>query len=150
MSGLEILGAVASSIAIVEVVGKLGKQAIALKRLCDEVEDIPQTLQDHVDHLERLVPILDRMENEFAKAPSLLKEGSFAQQSFDCCRLAASNLEGLVKGLQLQVDAVKKKNMKQRIVKFKVKLKKDLVDDLERKLEKDLRLLTIAHTTYQT
>lgn len=94
MPVLEILGAVASSIAIVEVVGKLGKQAIALKRLCDEIEDIPRTLQDHIDHLNRLVPILDRMEKELVKAPSLLKEGSFAQQSFDYSKGLCSSLEG--------------------------------------------------------
>lgn len=147
---LEALGAVASIIAITEAVGKLGKQAIALKKLCDQVKEIPQTLQDHIDEMDRLVSVLDQMGDDLATASKFAIESRAAQQCLLYCRQAASNLEDLIMKLHAQVNAVDKKHsMGQTIIKFKVRLKKNLVDDLERKLEKSLRLLGLADSSLQ-
>lgn len=143
----EILGIFSSVITVVEVAGKIGPKMMALKRLWDEVQDIPETINDQMKQIEILCPILDDIEVEFSKTREFLQNDTMAQKSFDYCRRAVSELESLTERLQAQITSAKKR--KRTVAKFRVTLKKNLIEEHQRKLNNALWLLTLSQNTYQ-
>lgn len=142
----EILGIISSVITVVEVAGKIGPKMIALKRLWDDVQDIPQIIHDQMEQIEILCPILDDIEVEFSKTREILQNDTMAQKSFEYCRRAVSELESLTERLQQQITCAKKR--KRMVAKFRVALKKHLIEEHHRKLNNALWLLTLSQTTY--
>ncbi|KAF5609966.1 uncharacterized protein FSUBG_3747 [Fusarium subglutinans] len=66
----EILGLASSIITIVEVAGKLGTNTIRLKRLWDEVQDVPASIRRCIEQLEILAPAIEEMDHEFNRTRS--------------------------------------------------------------------------------
>ncbi|CAM1507443.1 Fc.00g070840.m01.CDS01 [Cosmosporella sp. VM-42] len=142
----EVLGIISSAITVAQVAGHIGPKMIALKRLWDEVRDIPETIDYQMKQLELLCPVIDEMENEFLQARNAIKNDSVAKRSFELCRQAVAELESLIERLQLQISSARKS--KKRIAKLRVTLKQHLVDEHQRKLDYALRLLGMSHQTY--
>ncbi|KAH7127640.1 hypothetical protein EDB81DRAFT_889432 [Dactylonectria macrodidyma] len=122
----EILGIVSSVITVVETAGKLGSSAIKLKRLWDEVQDVPR--------------------DEFQQTRNMVRSDRAAIRSLEYCRRAVTELEGLVEDMQLQVTNAKKG--RRTIAKFKVVIKKSMLEQFHERLGSALQLLSIAQQTY--
>ncbi|KAG5813708.1 hypothetical protein H9Q74_003811 [Fusarium xylarioides] len=91
----EILGLASSIITIVEVAGKLGTKTIRLKRLWDEVQDVPASIQRCIEQLEILAPAIEEMDHEFERTRTMIRNDSAAKRSLEYSRKAVETLDTL-------------------------------------------------------
>lgn len=144
----EVLGAVASSIALAEVAGKAGGAVLKLKRLWDEINNVPDTIADLMMQIECLDPAIWEAETHFAQStlPPLLWNDAAARRSAQCCRTALQRLTDLVDDLSVQVNTAKRG--KRKMAYLRVALKTDELRKLEKRLETAVRMLQSAQNGY--
>ncbi|KAK8862805.1 ankyrin repeat-containing protein [Apiospora arundinis] len=86
----EVLGAVASGIALAEVAWKAGGAVSKLKRLWNETKNVPETIADLMIQIECLDPAIWEAETHFVHTglPPELWDDAAARKSANCCRIA--------------------------------------------------------------
>ncbi|KAF5653627.1 hypothetical protein F25303_2171 [Fusarium sp. NRRL 25303] len=142
----EILGLASSIITIVEVAGKLGTNTIRLKRLWDEVQDVPASIQRCIEQLEILAPAIEEMDHEFEKTRNMIQNDSAAKRSLEYSRKAVETLDTLVRDMETQISAT---NTSRRLVaQLKVRIKRDVIEDHQLRLTSALQLLSLSQQTY--
>ncbi|KAI0890754.1 uncharacterized protein GGS22DRAFT_151742 [Annulohypoxylon maeteangense] len=144
----EALGVIASSIAVAQVAGKAAGTVIKLKRLWDEVQDIPENVADLMEQIDCLDPALWEAEQHFIQnqlSPCLWNDTA-AIRSAKYCRKALRKLTDVADDLASQINS--KRRAERGISRVKVLLKKDRLRDLERRLESAVRLLQLAQQGY--
>lgn len=126
--------------------------SIKVKALLDEVKDAPDNLKDMLDYIEMLTPILceatttgDESIGTTNSLPSAAT--SHLQQALARCRAASEQLEALVKNLMSQMDAARGGVRRKRAM-IKVVLKKSTLAGCEKRLQRTIQLLSLAHNTY--
>ncbi|KAH6970839.1 hypothetical protein BKA56DRAFT_735659 [Ilyonectria sp. MPI-CAGE-AT-0026] len=142
----EVLGIVSSVITVIETAGKLGSSAIKLKQLWDEVQDVPDSIKRQMQHLDMLTPVLEDMEYEFQQTRNMVRNDRTARRSLENCRKVIADLEELVEDMQSQVTGAKKG--RRTTAKFKVTLKKAVVQEYHERLGSALQLLAMSQQTY--
>lgn len=146
----ELFGIAASSIAEAEVAAKAGGAIPKLKRLWDEIQNVPETISYLMKEIDILDPLIWEMEapiNERrASINSLLFDDTALRRSTEFCREAMNSLTRLVDDLRIQVDTEKK--MKRRMGKLKVVLKARTIANYERRLAKAVSILILAQISY--
>ncbi|KAF5710767.1 hypothetical protein FGLOB1_5297 [Fusarium globosum] len=142
----EILGLASSIITIVEVAGKLGTNAIRLKRLWDEVQDVPSSIQRCIEQLEILAPAIEEMDHEFEKTRNMIQNDSAAKRSLEYSRKAVETLDTLVRDMETQISAAK--TSKRLVAQLKVRIKRDVIEDQQLRLTSALQLLSLSQQTY--
>ncbi|EXL91638.1 hypothetical protein NOF04DRAFT_16674 [Fusarium oxysporum II5] len=142
----EILGLASSNITIVEVAGKLGTNTIRLKRLWDEVQDVPVSIQMCIEQLEILAPAIDEMESEFEKTRNMIQNDSASKRSLEYSRKAVQTLDTLVRDMESQISAAR--TSRRLVVQLKVRIKKDVIEDHQQRLTSALQLLSLSQQTY--
>lgn len=142
----EVLGLVSSVIAVAELAGRVASSAATLKRLWDEVKDVPEEVNALTEQLELLHPFLAEMEIELLQASDTTRNFNAAKRALDYCRRAGSDLESLVEDMQQQIFTTR--GLKKKIAKVKVALKKDQIHDYKRRLSSILHLLSLSQQSY--
>jgi len=142
----EIIGVVSGVLTLAGVAGKAGASVLTLKRLWNEVKDVPDSINFLMMQLEHLDPVFQDMENEFSQVRAAIQNDSRTNLSQQYARQAVQDLEGLVNDLQQQLSS--KKGMKGNIAKFKVTLKKDLVRSYQERLQHALQLVSLSQQTH--
>ncbi|KAJ4013732.1 hypothetical protein NW766_005971 [Fusarium irregulare] len=142
----EILGLASSIITVVGVAGKLGTSTIRLKRLWDEVQDVPASVQRCIEHLELLAPALEEMDNEFQRITTMVQNDSAAKRSLEYSRKAVAALESLVRSLETQLTTAKKG--RRLVAQLKVRMKKEVIEEHQQQLQSVLQLVTLSQQTY--
>lgn len=148
----EILGAVASGLAVAEVGLKAGGTVWKLKKLWQEVHDVPTTIQDLMRQIEIMDPILSDHETALGnQSIALLTQipshsGAPATQSAAYCRDALNDLQGLVEDLDVAIKSGKRG--RRAVARMRVMLKKDIIKGFEDRLERAIRLLQWTQVTY--
>lgn len=142
----EVLGLVSSVITVAELAGRVATSAATLKRLWDEVKDVPEEVNALLEEIELLHPFLAEMENEFLQTPDIMKNLNAAKRALNYCRQAGSDLESLVEDMQQQIFTAR--GLKRKIAKVKVALKKDQIRDYKRRLRSILHLLSLSQQSY--
>nr|RBQ98495.1 hypothetical protein FVER53263_20609 [Fusarium verticillioides] len=142
----EILGLASSIITIVEVAGKLGTNTIRLKRLWDEVQDVPASIQRCIEQLEILAPAIEEMDHEFEKTRNMIRNDSAAKRSLEYSRKAVETLDTLIRDMEAQINAAKAS--RRLIVQLKVRIKRDVIEDHQHRLTSALQLLSLSQQTY--
>ncbi|RBQ75081.1 hypothetical protein FVER53590_25063 [Fusarium verticillioides] len=142
----EILGLASSIITIVEVAGKLGTNTIRLKRLWDEVQDVPASIQRCIEQLEILAPAIEEMDHEFEKTRNMIRNDSAAKRSLEYSRKAVETLDTLIRDMEAQINA--EKASRRLIVQLKVRIKRDVIEDHQHRLTSALQLLSLSQQTY--
>lgn len=142
----ELLGIITSAITVVETAGKVGSSILKLKRLWDEVKDVPQSIQALMDELEQVSSLLDAMETEFTEIRHIVRNDKVAKASMDYCRQAKGRLEGVVHELQQEINS--QRRLRRGVAKFKVVLKSGLVSKHQEAMRYALQLLTSAQQIY--
>lgn len=143
----EVLGVVASGIAVAQAVQTIGGAILSLSRLWREVKDVPDTIQNTVEDLEVAGKLVDAIESELGLLGSdaSLHDCSLAGiqiLAIHRCRQIHQDLDGLVK--DLSADIASSRRRKSLLAKTKVVLKKDTLENYERRLQRALRLLDSA------
>jgi predicted nucleic acid-binding Zn-ribbon protein len=142
----EILGLASSIITIVGVARKLGTSTVRLKRLWDEVQDVPESIRRCIDHLELLAPAIEEMDNEFQQTRHMVQNDSAAKRSLEYSRKAVETLETLVRDMESQITASRKR--KRFVAQFKVIIKKEVIEEHQRQLNSALQLVSLSQQTY--
>ncbi|KAF3004682.1 hypothetical protein E8E14_003649 [Neopestalotiopsis sp. 37M] len=92
----EIVGLVASSIAIVETASKIAGAVFTLKKLWDEIQDVPDTIRKLMTEIEVLEPILTIIEEDFESTGTPLPQDRASQLAVAYCRKAVTDLDELI------------------------------------------------------
>lgn len=150
----EILGAVASGLAVAEVSLKVGGTVWKLKRLWQEVHEVPETIAYLMKEIEIIEPVLSEFEGNFNAqtvaftTPSPAYDSVPAARSSAYCREALNDLRNLVRDLDGAI-ASEKKRMRT-LARIRVVLKKDTIKGFQGRLERATRLLQSAQVNYLT
>ncbi|CAJ2514179.1 Uu.00g022980.m01.CDS01 [Anthostomella pinea] len=144
----EILGAVASGIAIAQITGTAGGAVLKLKKLWSEVKNVPETITDLMEQIDCLDPALWEAEQQFSQTqlPPQLWNDVAAVRSAECCRKALAKLSEVVLNLSLKIKA--QGRVKRGFSRAKVALKEDELDSLQRRLGIAARMLQSAQMGY--
>ncbi|KAF4953114.1 hypothetical protein FGADI_6264 [Fusarium gaditjirri] len=142
----EILGLASSIITIVEVAGKLGTNTIRLKRLWDEVQDVPASIRRCIEQLEILAPAMEEMDYEFEKTRNMVRNDSAAKRSLEYSRKAVETLDTLVRDMETQISTAK--TSRRLVAQLKVRIKLDVIEDHQQRLTSALQLLSLSQQTY--
>ena len=144
----EALSVAASGIAIAQVTGQVGKSVLKLKKLLDEIRDVPDDIDDLMQQIECLDPALFEAETSFNDTglPSILWNDAAAKRSTAYCRSALKALTELVDDLSHHMQH--SRGLHRKIGAVKIVLKKDMLKKLEKRLESAVRMLTLAQQSY--
>lgn len=148
----EILGAVASGLAVAEVGLKVGGTVWKLKRLWQEVHQVPETIAYLMKEIEIIEPVLSEFEGNFntqiiafpTQSPAY--NGAPAALSSAYCREALNDLRNLVEDLEGAVSSEKKR--RRTLARIRVVLKKETITGFQARLERATRLLQSAQVNY--
>lgn len=134
----EVVGAVASGLAVAEVGLKVGGTVWKLKQLWQQVHNVPETIQDLMKQIEIMDPVLCDHENRFG----LPSAGQLQQLpthnspqailSAENCRKALDNLRSLVEDLDEAIES--QKRTRRTVARMRVVLKKDTIKGFQERL----------------
>lgn len=142
----EALGVVSSIIAIVGVAGKLGTSTFKLKRLWDEVQDVPASIQRSIDELELLAPAIQELESEFERTREMVQHDTAAKRSLECSQKAMVTIEALIRDMEGRIESARRG--KKLLTQLKVRLKKDVLEEHQQHLNFALRMVSLSQQTY--
>ncbi|KAI8680351.1 hypothetical protein NCS57_00315600 [Fusarium keratoplasticum] len=142
----EVLGVVSSIIAIVGVAGKLGTSTFKLKRLWDEVQDVPTNIQRCIEQLEILAPAIQDMESEFERTREMVQNDTAAKRSLEYSQKAMDTLDALIKDMEGRIESARRG--KKLLTQLKVRLKKDVLEEHQQRLQFALQLVSLSQQTY--
>lgn len=141
----EIVGTVASAIAIAEVAVKATTAISQLKELYEEVQGVPETLQDLVEQVNILTPFVFELERINTIDPILFDDAAI-RSSTEYCRASLQKLIVVVDDLRAQVNSDKR--LIRGLAKVKVVLKKQVLADFEKRLQRVIGMLGSAQQSY--
>ncbi|CRK12973.1 hypothetical protein BN1723_009883 [Verticillium longisporum] len=142
----EIVGLVASSIALAQVVGKIGGGVLKLKRMWDEVKDVPEAIQDLFKRLDLILPVVARIARDIETGATVFEDMEAVESYILSCQQAISDEATMMNDLLVQIDATKRVRRVRDIVR--VALKRDVLERHEKKLEVMIQILLLAHSEY--
>ncbi|OHW98454.1 hypothetical protein CSPAE12_02873 [Colletotrichum incanum] len=142
----EVFGVVVSALTVAEMAGKFGSSLVKLKKLWNEVQDVPNEITQLFRQLELLRPVLAEMESEFTQQTHKVYHNSAANLSMEYCQQAVGELDALAEDLQSRISAAKMS--KRNITKLKVTFKKDQIRSYQEKIQFALQLLSLSQQTY--
>lgn len=142
----EILGVVSSVIAIVGVAGKLGAGAVKLKKLWDQVQDVPTSIQFCLEELSLLAAELVETEEAVQQTHSMVQKDAAGRRSLDHCRKAMEELENMAKDIQKQIEVAKRG--KRTIAMIKARLRQSVLEEHQRRLDITLRHVSTCLQLY--
>jgi len=142
----EIVGVAASGLALAEVAGKIVTASLTVKRLLDDIKELPESFAFQLDQVAILTPVLieascDATSRCTTPTPLDRALGAAAAQ----CRKALDQLQALASELSEQIE--QSRGFRRRLAAVKIALRKDLILKHERRLSSAVQLLSIAQQT---
>jgi predicted nucleic acid-binding Zn-ribbon protein len=86
------------------------------------------------------------MDNEFQQTRRMVQNDSAAKRSLEYSRKAVETLETLVRDMESQITATRKR--KRFVAHFKVMIKKEVIEEHQRQLNSALQLVSLSQQTY--
>ncbi|KAJ4258772.1 hypothetical protein NW762_007859 [Fusarium torreyae] len=142
----EILGLASSIITVVGVAGKLGTSTVRLKRLWDEVQEVPTSIRRCIEQLDLLAPAIEEMDIEFQKTSAMVQHDSAAKRSLEYSQKAVETLETLVRDMEKHINSERKS--KRLLAQLKVRIKKEVIEEHQQQLNFALQLVSLSQQTY--
>ncbi|KAM7202658.1 hypothetical protein V8F33_002584 [Rhypophila sp. PSN 637] len=93
----EVLGIVASGLAVQQTAGQVVKSLIKLRRLWDQIQDAPDEIQDLMADIACFAALLSEMEGQ------LVESSPVARQNLQLSRNALGQLEAVVSAIETQL-----------------------------------------------
>ena len=144
----ELVGLVASSLALAEVAVKTGGAVAKLKRLWEEIQDVPKAITNLMKRIEIADSIIWEMENEMkeqAQTSTMVYNNATVRSSIELCRQAVQDITELADDLHIQINRQKGRGgMKRGVAKVKICLKNEVLADHEKRLQNAFTLLCAA------
>ena len=147
----EVLGVVASGVAVSQIAGQVTKSIFKLKQYWGQVQDAPDEIKYLLREIDSLNLFLNHIQTDQAKQTgcSIPVDNLCIQQSFNSCKEGADELRWLANELAEKVDG--KKGWRKKVGSVKVVLKKDDIKKLKKRMKHAIWLLQLSyqwHTKY--
>lgn len=142
----EAFGIAASVIAVVDITAKVGGTSIKLKKLWNEVKNVPATLLLKADQLQEFEIFLKDTEDQIAASPlpdSAWNSGML-QKYVARARSILDELQTMIDEFQRQLADPRRR----KITSAKIILRKDDIRSLDAKLDQALNLFRMAQGQY--
>lgn len=148
----EVLGAVASGVALAGVTGRLVTSTMKLKQFMDAVRDVPETLRLNLEYLETLAPTLEEMRRlsmDINDQYSGMMLGG-AQRGLTLatsqCEKACIQLERLVEDAREKLE--NSKGIRKTARQVRIVFRKEVMAEYERRLDAAVRVMILAQSTF--
>jgi len=135
----EVLGVVASGIAVAQLAGQVTKSIVKLKDYWDQVRDAPAEIKYLLKEIDSLSLILQHIQGGQV---GLSSDSACVQQCFELCQEAATELGELVKAMSEKIEG--NREWKKRVGSAKVVLKKEEIKKLKKRIKNAVSLLSLA------
>ena len=144
----EVVGLVASGISIGTLAAQITSSVVKLKSYWDELQDIPEDIQDLIEELEILYHLLADIEEDLQRNPvsGLLLDNTSTSRCLSHCKRGADQLKELTDDLSADLDSRNK--LRKKWASTKVMLKKDKIEKYKKKLERAVNFLSLALQSY--
>lgn len=141
----EVLGVVASGIAVAQLAGQIAGSIVKLKDFWSQVKEAPAEINYLLRELESLNLMLQQMQDDRSQQ-SLLPLSTHnicVQKSLELCKDCAREMCDLVNDLASKVQS--KKEWGKKVGSAKIVLKKEDIKNLKRRLKSSIRLLSLSY-----
>ncbi|KAH9218729.1 hypothetical protein DL95DRAFT_521084 [Leptodontidium sp. 2 PMI_412] len=142
---VEVLGVVASGIAVTQLAGQVTKSIIKLKEYWDQVQEAPAEIKYLLREIDSLSLILSHIQDDQAKQTTggIQVDNLCIRQSLELCKEGADELRGLADELAEKIDG--KKGWRKKVGSVKVVLKREDVKKLKKRMKNAIRLLSLSY-----
>ena len=137
----EVLGVIASSIAVGTLAGKMAHLAWKLKECRDQVKGTPNDIADLLQEIECINLILSQT-TKYQALPTAFQDDACLKQTLALCEKAVTELSGLLDDLATIIVA--RKGWKKVSGSFKIVLRQEELTRLSGKVQTSIRLLSLA------
>jgi len=146
----EILGIVASGIAVAQLTGQVGEAVAKLVKLWSQVQDLPESIADLLEELAEMDPLMACIETALLdqQLGDHLWMGDPLVQSLGNSKRAISVLRDVATDLDEKIRAAR--GVKRKLLNVKISLKREYIKRMERKLSRSLRTLQLSWNLYNT
>lgn len=141
----EILGTVSSALAVAEVGLKVVGTMLELKKLWEEVQEVPETIRHLMTELQILEPLLEDIGSQDTQISHIQSETS-TRLSSSYCQAALAELRILVDKLSQDINS--KKRRAKYVGRVKVVLAKGDITKAEARLSRAVALLQSSQMNY--
>lgn len=138
----EILGVVASGIAVGQLAAELLKGVKALHTFLKDTKDAPANLQDVAEELETIAEMLSMLESTMTSSASASAPVALFQKCHSRCVKATAEVNAVVAGLQKGLSGESK--LRRKWSSVQAALKKGDVENFQRKLESAKSMMNTA------
>ncbi|EPE31420.1 Ankyrin repeat-containing protein [Glarea lozoyensis ATCC 20868] len=144
----EVVGLVASGISIGSLTVHIATSISKLKSFWDNVQEAPEDITSLIEEISLLHELLADIEDDQRRNPisSLILDGTASSRCLEHCKRAADRLGELVD--EISMDIQSSSRTKRKWVAAKVVLKRDRLEKYRAKMERTIRLMTLAHQCY--
>jgi len=147
----EILGAVASGIAITQLAASITRSIIMIKESWSQVQDAPVEINNLIRQIDSLNLILQHIEDDQSREdmPQLSSANLCVRQSLELCQEGAAELAGLANDLAQKIQG--KNGWRKQLGSARIVLKKEDVKKLKSRMKNAIQLLSLSyqvHTKY--
>ncbi len=145
----EVLGVLASGVALAQLAGAVISNGMKLKQLFNEVKEVPETISYLLEQIDILDPMLWAIDDDRARQllPDTISTSEvFVQKSVQICQKVLHQLTQLLEDLTAQIQS--SRMLYRSIGKVKVLLKKEVLVRYEKRLDMALRLLSSSQQMY--
>jgi hypothetical protein len=140
----EVLGIIASGIAVGQLAGSITSNIVKLKEYWDQVKDVTGEIRQLLLEIDSLNLILSHIEQDQNRAgPSDISQNICFEQSLNLCKQGTEELSGLVSELAVKIDG--KKGWRRKAGASKLVLKREEIKKLKRRMKNAIRLLSLAY-----
>ncbi|KAJ3954510.1 hypothetical protein N0V92_008976 [Colletotrichum tropicale] len=147
----EAVGLAASVIAIAEITAKIGISSMKLKKLWEDLQDVPERLKDLVEEMEFWRSMMRQIEKQIRASSSSvhqqLLEDLKLRAACGRCRSALDSLARFVETLQEDVDRSKGRWQKIKLMK-KTFSSMGPLDALDKRLHRAFSTLHVLYNVY--
>ncbi len=141
----EVIGAVASGIAIAQLAGSIASSIIKLKGFWSQMNDAPAEISHLLRQLDSFNLILQHMQHDQPEQniPELSGQNLCMRRSLELCGECADELSTLVNHLDAKLRG--KKGIRKKIGSANVVINKEYIRNLERGLDSAMQMLSLAY-----
>ncbi|KAI1324891.1 hypothetical protein F5Y16DRAFT_402018 [Xylariaceae sp. FL0255] len=131
---------------VVSIVSQVGESILKLKRLWDQLKDVPASIVDLRHQIDCLNPILWEIANQ-PKLPSTYWSNQNNSRTIGYCREALNSLNAVFEYLEFRLNSCPGK-LSRLMTSAKILNKRDRLQQIERYLHNAVRMLSLAQQSY--
>ncbi|KAI5462146.1 hypothetical protein BGZ63DRAFT_206122 [Mariannaea sp. PMI_226] len=145
---MEALGAAASIIAIIQLATQIANSIVIAGQLWEQVQNLPDEVRDMLSEMEVHGALFEEIEDELQlDGHTHFRNEQSARRILGMARLAYKALHNLIEDMNTRINS--KKGIRKKVTLVKITLKKDTLEQYQKKLARSSELLQMTLQVYQ-